>query len=80
MKCEISQELVRRLNYETIVIFSVEFVCCLAGFANLSYYQGNSDGSLAAIKAIIWFVIALFNVELGWQYCQKAIKEELGVE
>ena len=77
MKCSLSQETVKRLNCESLTIFSIEFFCCLAGFANLSYYE---NGTLAAIKAIIWFVIAFFNVNLGWQYCQKTIKKELGKE
>ena len=70
----LSKETVKKLNYQSIIIFIIEFFCCLAGFSNLSYYE---QASLAAIKAVIWFLIAYMNVNLGWSYCQKMIKEEI---
>lgn len=69
----LSKETIKKLNYQSIIIFIIEFFCCLAGFTNLLYYE---QASLAAIKAVIWFLIAYMNVNLGWLYCQKTIKEE----
>lgn len=71
----LSKETIKKLNYQSIIIFIIEFFCCLAGFTNLSYY---SETSLATIKAVIWFLVAYMNVNLGWLYCQKIIKEETG--